>query len=127
MSVVVNQDRHLGRGITSRAAGGSGGGNMDDTLKRLCALEISQSDVRAQVSAITAVIPHLATKADVQDTRVEIQGTRTEIQSVRGEVQGLRAEMHAMEARIIKWMVGTGIASAAVASGIASLVVKFVS
>jgi hypothetical protein len=120
MSVVVDSGRHAGRGVTSRAAGGSGGGDMDDVLKRLGVVEISLSDVRAHVSAITAVVPHLATKADIHDTRAAIQGTKTEI-------QGVRAEMNAMETRIIKWIVGTGLASAALASGIASIIAKFVS
>ena len=134
MNRVVDSDRYLGGGSVSRVAGGNGGGNVDDILKRLGAVEVGVSDLRVQVGAIVAVLPHLATKediqgtkVDIQGTRVEIQGTRTEIQGVRVEIQSVRADMHAMEARIIKWMIGTSIASAAVASTIASVVAKFAS
>jgi hypothetical protein len=114
MNRVVESDRYAARrGVASSAVGGSGGGSVDDILKRLGAVELSLGDVRAQVSAITAVIPHLATKADVHDTRAGIQG--------------VRADVNAMETRIIKWIVGTGIASATLASAIASVVAKFVS
>jgi len=38
---------------------------MDDVLKRLGAVESTVSEIRTQVSAIAAILPHLATKADV--------------------------------------------------------------
>lgn len=111
MNRVVESDRYAGsRGVASRVPDSSGGGNVDDILKRLGALEVSVNDIRAQVSALTAVVPHLATKAEVN--------------ALRGE---LRADMHSMESSLIKWIVGTAIASVAVASAIASVVAKFVS
>jgi len=67
---------------------------MDDVLKRLGALESSVSDVREQVSAITAAMPHFATKADLR----------------------------AVETAIIKWIIGTVIAVAALAFTIAKFV-----
>jgi hypothetical protein len=54
-------------------------------------------DVRVQVSAILAMTPHFATKAD----------------------------LHAQESRLIKWIIGTGLASAALATAIASAIAKF--
>jgi hypothetical protein len=65
---------------------------VEDILKRLGSVETHVSELRSQVSAISATIPHLATKADV------------------GE---LKAEMAATEAAIIKWIVATLFASAA--------------
>lgn len=38
---------------------------MDDVLKRLSNVESSVSDIRAQLSALSATFEHLATKADV--------------------------------------------------------------
>jgi hypothetical protein len=38
---------------------------IDDILNRLRALQSSLTEVRMRVSAIEAVIPHLATKADL--------------------------------------------------------------
>jgi hypothetical protein len=105
MNRVVESDRHGSRGIASRAVGGNGGGIVDDLLKRIGAVEVPVADIRVQVSAISAVIPHLGTKA---------------------EIHALRSDMHSMETRIIKWIVGTGIASATVASAIASVIAKYV-
>jgi hypothetical protein len=49
---------------------------IDDIFNRLRALQSSLTDVRLRVSAIEAVIPHLATKADliekVGSVRVEM-------------------------------------------------------
>ena len=67
---------------------------MEDILKRLGNVETHVSELRSQVSAILAVIPHLATKADVA----------------------------AVETTIIKWIVATSLASAALAFTIAKFV-----
>jgi hypothetical protein len=80
---------------------GSGGGNVDDILTRLGAVEISVSEVKAQVSTILGIIPHLATKADVI---------------------AVKADMSAMETAIIKWIIATTLATAALAFAIAKFV-----
>ncbi len=74
---------------------------MDDVLKRLTAVESSVSEIRTQVAAMAAVIPHLATKSDIG---------------------GLRGEMSALETRLIKWMIGTVIAGGGLAFSIAKFV-----
>jgi hypothetical protein len=61
--------------------------------------------LKTQVSAILAVIPHLATKADVT-----------------AAVGQLRADMAAMVTAIIKWIIATTLASAALAFTIAKFV-----
>ena len=77
------------RGTVSNSSvgSGSGGDSVEDILKRL-------GNVEAPVSAILAIIPHLATKADVA----------------------------ALETAIIKWIIATTLASAALAFTIAKFV-----
>ena len=73
---------------------GGGGGDVEDILKRLGNVETHVSELRSQVSAISAIMPHLATKAD----------------------------LGAVETAIIKWIVATVLASAALAFTIAKFV-----
>jgi hypothetical protein len=81
--------------------GDAGGGDMDDVMRRLGAVETDISgmkadisDMKVDISGIKAVIPHLATKADVSD----------------------------MKTSIIQWIVATTIAAAGVAFAIAKFV-----
>jgi len=74
---------------------------VDDILKRLGNVETLVSELRSQVSAILAIIPHLATKADVADAK---------------------ADVAALETVIKKWIVATVLASAALAFTIAKFV-----
>lgn len=71
----------------------------------------------------------LATRADLDNLR---EATRADIASVRGDVEHhreatradlaeLRTELAALELRLIKWIVGTGIAVAAAVAGILRL------
>jgi predicted fused transcriptional regulator/phosphomethylpyrimidine kinase len=50
---------------------------VEDILKRLGNVETNVSEVRSQVSAILAIIPHLATKADVADVRGKVHAELT--------------------------------------------------
>ena len=50
---------------------------MEDILKRLGNVEARVSEVRSQVSAILAIIPYLATKADVADVRGKVNAELT--------------------------------------------------
>ena len=88
--------------IANAAAGsGSGGGGVEDILRRLGNVETHVSELRSQVSAILAIIPHLATKADIAD---------------------VKADLAAVETAIIKWIVATVLASAALAFTFAKFV-----
>ena len=60
---------------------------MDDVLKRLGAVESSVSDIKAEVSGLTATVAHLATKTDLSQ----------------------------VESSLIKWIVGTLIAAVSMA------------
>ena len=75
----------------------------------------SRSGLKSQVSAILAIIPHLATKADVADVR-------TSIADVRAAVGQVKADVATVETAIIKWIVATVLASAALAFTIAKFV-----
>ncbi len=137
MNAVVDPNRLCSRGAASRDMHESGGGNVDDILKRLGLVETSVAEIRA-------VLPHLATKADLnalraelkdeissaraetQSVRTEVQGVRTEVAAVRGEMRSevnlLRADMNSMETRMIRWMIGTVIATTALAFSMAKFV-----
>jgi hypothetical protein len=88
----------------ARNPGGSGG-EMDDVLKRLGAVELSLSELRVQVGSIAAKIPYLVTKEDM-----------------KADVLMLKADLYAMETKIIKWM----IAAVLTAVGLAFTIAKFV-
>ena len=114
---------------------------MEDILRRLGNVETDVSEVRSQVSAILAVIPHLATKADVADLRTEAGKFHADAMAAMGKVNAdltaaigkvsadlgtevgqFKADVAAVETRIIKWIVATVLASA----GLAFTIAKFV-
>ena len=107
MGIVVG---YSPRGTVSNSSvgSGSGGGDVEDILKRLGNVETHVSELKSQVSAILANISHLATKADVAD--------------VRAAVGQVKADVAAVETAIIKWIVATVLASAALAFTIAKFV-----
>ena len=97
----TNMDRFRSRAAAPARTGTGDEGHMHDVLKRLGMVEAAVADVGAQVRAIAAVLPHLATKADVLATK---------------------ADMHLMEVSLIKWLIGTTIGTAALAFAIAKFV-----
>jgi hypothetical protein len=105
---------------SSTVGSGSGGGDVEDILRRLGNVETSVSEVRTQVSAILAVMPHLATKADVADVRSDMASIPH--LATKADVADVRSDMASMEAAIIKWIVATVLASA----GLAFTIAKFV-
>ena len=127
MAIVIDSDRLRGKAAASQGTGGKGGGNMDDILRRLSVVESSVAVIRADVSAISAVLPHLATLSALS----AVEGSLTErICSVEGSltaricsVEGsLTAKLNALETSIIKWIIGTVIATATLAFAIAKFV-----
>jgi gas vesicle protein len=80
------------RGADSYAAGGSGtgGGEVDDILRRLGNVETCVMDLKTQVAFIAANMPHLATAKSVADLRTEMAGLRTEL---KGDIFDLRTEL----------------------------------
>ena len=114
MGNVVGYSRS-GAIANASAGSGSGGGDVEDILRRLGNVETHVSELKSQVSAILAVIPHLATKADIADVRTTIADVRTAVGQVKADVA-------AVETAIIKWIVATVLASAALAFTIAKFV-----
>jgi hypothetical protein len=147
----------------SSVGSGSGGGDVEDILKRLGNVETGVSELRSEVSAVLAIIPHLATKADVADVRAAVVEARADVLEQVGQVRAdlpaqvgqvrtdltaqighLRADLAAQigelradlsaglgqaqanlaaaETAIIKWIIATVLASAALAFTIAKFV-----
>ena len=66
MASLIDTEYFRGKAAASQTTSGRGGSSMDETQKRLGALEVV-------VAEIKAVLPHLATKADLADLRSVIQ------------------------------------------------------
>ena len=127
-----------------RKSGGSGG-NMDDVLKRLGAVESSVSELRVQVSGIAATmatkdelnrlqaqvggiaatIPYLATNEALNEIKATLPSLATKA-DVKADILTLRADMYAMETKIIKWMIATTLTSVGLATGLAFSIAKLV-
>jgi hypothetical protein len=103
VSSVAQYDFRAGQppSISGGVGTGSGGGGMEDVLRRLGLLEKDVSVIKTEVAGITAVLPHLATKADVSLVRAEISDAKTSM---------------------IQWTVSTVIAVAALVFTIAKFV-----
>jgi hypothetical protein len=99
------------------AKSNSGGGGMDDILRRLGTVESAVFEVREQVNGIAATIPHLATKADLSEIREQVSGITAVIPHL-----ATKADVRAVETSIIKWLVPTAIAIAGLAFSIAKFV-----
>ena len=78
---------------------------MEDNLKRLGNVETNVSELKSQVSAILAIVPHLGTKADLV-----------------ASVTDLRASVATIETAIIKWIIATTLTT----GGLALAIAKFV-
>jgi hypothetical protein len=94
MASIIDTEYFRGKAAASQRTSGNGGGSVDDILKRLGIVESSVAEIRGDVREIKAVLPHLATKAD----------------------------LNALETRQIKWLIGTVITCTALAFSIAKFV-----
>jgi hypothetical protein len=81
------------------------GGDVEDILKRLSNVETNASELKSQVSGIVAIVPHLATKADLM-----------------ASVADLGASVATVETAIIKWIIATTLAT----GGLVFTLAKFV-
>jgi hypothetical protein len=136
VSSVAQYDFRAGQPPSGGIGTGSGGGGMEeDVMRRLGSLEKDVSVIKIEVAGITAVLPTLATKADVAqlsyiaanmvtkaDVKAEVAGLRTEIAGVRTEIAGVRTEAADAKVWLIQWTVGTMIALTALAFTIAKFV-----
>lgn len=97
---------------------------MDDVLRRLGIVESAIAETREDVSAIKAALPHLATKADMNELKADVSAIKATLPhlATKAELNGLKSDISAMETRIIRWIVATTIAAASVAFTIAKFV-----
>jgi hypothetical protein len=105
---------------------GSGGGHVEDILKRLGNVEADVSELKLEVRGIVAIVPHLATKTDVTDVRVAVADLRGEMNELRGEMRAglseVRAEMAAGSGSVRAEMAaGLGSVRAEIAAGLGSV------
>lgn len=90
---------------------------MDDVLRRLGVVESLLAETREVVSAIKGALPHLATKADVNDLKADVSAIKATLPHLAS-----KADLSALETRVIRWLVGTMIASVSAAFTIAKFV-----
>lgn len=83
---------------------------MDDVLKRLSNVESCVSDVRSQLSGLSAMASHMATKSDVSGL------------STMASHMATKADVSQLESSLIKWLVGTLLAVAVLTFTIARFV-----
>ena len=101
---------------------------MDDISRRLGNVETDVSELRAEVRAISATVPHLATAAAVSEILAVIPhlATKADLKSEIGEVKtavaNIETKLASMEAAIIKWIIATTLTTA----GLAFTIAKFV-
>lgn len=96
---------------------------MDDILRRLHTVETTVSDIRTEVSALTAVVPHLATKADLAEVRGSLEADIAEVKgSLEADIAEVKGNIAHLESALIKWIVGTSLAVATLAFAIARFV-----
>jgi hypothetical protein len=101
---------------TSVGSGGGGGG-VDDILRRLGNVETGVSELRSEVSAISAILSHLATAASVSEVNSKVAGIEAIIPHL-----ATKADVISLETAIIKWIIATTLTSAALAFAIAKFV-----
>lgn len=92
--------------------GDSGGGEVEDVLRRLGSLETAVSVIRTE---LTTALPHLATKEDVALVKVDVALVKVAVAEVKAAVSNAKTST-------IQWMVTTMIALTALVFTIAKLV-----
>jgi hypothetical protein len=123
MASVIDTDHFRSRAAASQTTGGSGGGGMDQNIGRLERVEVLLGDLRVTVGAISAVLPHLATKSDLHAVKEELGGRIERFKDGVGErMNSLEARMSASEWRMIRWFIGTAATLATLAFAAAKLV-----
>ncbi len=71
-----------------------------------------RAELREEIAGVRAEL-----RAEIDGVRVEIGGVHAEIGGVRAEIGGIRGELAALELRLIKWVVGVGIAATLAVGG----------
>jgi hypothetical protein len=97
---------------------------MDDFLWRLGVVESLVVQMREDVSAIKGAFIHLATKAALNELKADVREIRVTLPhlATKSEINGVRLDLSALETRVIRWSVGTMIATMSAAFTIAKFV-----
>jgi hypothetical protein len=97
---------------------------MDDVLGRLGVVESLLADTREVVSAIKAALAHLATKAEVNELKADVSAIKATLPhlATKADLNGVKSDINALETRVIRWIVGTMLASVSAAFTIAKFV-----
>jgi hypothetical protein len=129
MATAIDRERLRSTAAASQTTtGGSGGGGVDETQRRLTAVETSLEVVRTDVtelrvdmSYVKAQMPYVATKEDVQEVRIELVAMITRVEgdlkaenralegALSTEIQRVRTEFHVLFNRMILWFIGTAV------------------
>lgn len=89
---------------------------VDDILKRMGNLETDVSKLKVDVGIIAS---NYATKSDIAEVKTSIAELRTEL---KVEIAGVKTGQESMEAKIIRWIIATGMTSAGLAIAAARLI-----
>jgi hypothetical protein len=106
MASIIDTDRFRGRETASQGHGGDGGGGVDDILKRLGSVESAVADLRGDMREVMAVLPTLATKADLEEVKSDQREIRSVLRTVvphlatKAEVGELRADIIDVKAEL---------------------------
>jgi phage shock protein A len=134
MAGMIDTERFRGKAAASQTTSGMGGGSMDDTQRRLSAIEAILAEIKAFLTTV-------ATKTELEQLRTGLEqlrgDTRTQLEQLRGEVREIKAvlphlatkadvvatkaEIANLHAAMIKWVVGTMIGCTAAAYSVARL------
>jgi hypothetical protein len=146
MATRIDPELFRGRAAASQGSGGTGGGGVDDTQKRLGIIETA-------IAEIKVILLGLATKAELEQfrgatnaeleqfrgsTNAEFQkvhgdnreiratlahfATGADVEVVRREMEVVRREISELHAAMIKWIIATMMTMSALAFGIAKFV-----
>jgi hypothetical protein len=74
------------------------------------------AEVLAEYRELKAIIPNLATKADLEAVRTDVESIKAEIPhlATKADIETVRTEVHRIGMIIIMWNVGTIIATAGI-------------
>ena len=83
-------------------------------------LEGSPQDINSRLAAIEAVIPHLATKADIANmaTKDDIAATKDDIAAIKDDIADLRVAIEKGQFSLIRWFIGVSLASMTILAAI---------
>lgn len=120
MASMIDTEFFRGKAAASHTTSGRGGRSVDDTQRRLSAIE-------ALLAEIKVVLTTLATKTELEQLRGESRAGQERLGGELREVKAIlphlatKAELAKLHASMIKWVVGTMIGCTAAAYSIARL------